>query len=130
MENNTKIKCYTNFDGINNLNEIGLELLDFSLWKKGLYFYFYKFRNNNPVPQYLIDLTKTDNFYLVLDDTEEGYAYYSFSQVHNFVQSHNLHNKVIYATGHDCVETVYEYWLEKKNLQPMMVAMIIFSLPL
>lgn len=116
MENNTKIKCYTNYDGINNLNEIGLEPLDLSLWKKGLYFYFYKFRNNKPVPQYLIDLTKTNNFYLVLDDTEEGYAYYSFSQVHNFVQSHNLHNKVIYATGHDCAETVYEYWLEKKNL--------------
>lgn len=120
METNHQIICYTNYTGINNLNEIGLTQQELSVWQKnpnGLYFYFVRFRNNpEHISNQLIELAKQiDNFYLVLDDTEEGYAYYSFSNVYEFTNKHQLFNKIIYASGHYEVKKVYDYWLDTKR---------------
>lgn len=120
METNTKITCYSNYDRINDLKKIGLKNLDLSLWlknKNGYYFYFLIFRYNEQYPdEKLISLARSlKNFYIVLDDTEEAYAYHSFSKVHEFVQSNQLENKVIYATGHLEVDKIYTHWLKEKN---------------
>jgi hypothetical protein len=122
LETNTQVISYTNYTGINSLNEIGLTELPVSAWQKnpsGYYFYFKNFRYTKTViPDNIINLAINDpNFYIVLNDAEEGYAYHSFAEVYEFVNNFNLQHKVIYATGHDNVETVYKYWLEKKKLQ-------------
>lgn len=119
MENSYQINCYTNYNGINNLHFIGLQKGNLSSWNDGLFFYFASFRyTKTPIPQYIKDLAKNNNnFYLVLEDCEEGFAYYTFKQIYEFVEKYNLQNKVVYATGHLEVEKVYNYWLDKKNLQ-------------
>lgn len=132
METNNQVNCYTNYKGINNLNEIGLVQQELSVWQNnpnGFYFYFLRFRNapdgafeptvlgGAPIPTWLIDLARhSEQFYIVLDDTEEGYAYYSFSEVYEFVNKYNLHKKIIYATGHLESQKVYDYWLKKKKV--------------
>lgn len=122
METNTKINCYSNYKRINNLEKIGLKNLDLSLWlknKNGYYLYFLTFRHDveQPTKEILRLAKDCENFYIVLDDTEEAYPYQSFEHVYEFVKNNNLENKVIYATGHLEVDKIYKYWLNEKQLQ-------------
>ena len=124
MERNLKV-IYTNWDVLNNVEHAGFKK---SYFKK----YLKKYKRSDQeifvhatyifeeVPKKAIELAKQDsNFYILLDDSMEGYAYYGFDRAFKFVLEHNLKNKVIYSTGLQDAETEYQAWLEQKNKEKL-----------
>lgn len=78
--------------------------------------YFYLIRYNNfekidYIPAKIIKLAKTyPHFYIVLNNSFEGYAYKNFQFIHQFVKEHNLEKKVVYICGHYDTEQEYDSW--------------------
>lgn len=124
METNTQV-VYTNWDPCNNVEMLGLQRLTFKEWTQnpmGIYLYAidYRYKFNSAE----LNFAKLyNNVHILLDDTLEGFSLRSFKKVYNLVKTHNLQNRVIYATGHLDAEQEYEVWLQNYekiyNVYPM-----------
>jgi hypothetical protein len=119
LEKHSKIKYYTNEE---RPELFGLEYMPLLAWKsrnEGKYFYKIYYKNVTPIDyisKKIIKLAKkNENFYIFLNDSLEGYACLNFDIVNDFVKTHQLENKVIYATGHLDVYQEYEIWIKNKN---------------
>jgi hypothetical protein len=115
---------FTNQDPCDNPRIFGLEHLSYREWKLqnyGKYFYRIEYQNLKKIdyiPAKIIkSACKRKNFYILLDDTLEGYAYLNFDIVYSFVNTHNLPNKVIYVSGHLDANNEYKVWLKNKKRQ-------------
>lgn len=100
----------------------GLKYMPFWLWNlfgKGFYFFKFDHRSLKPIDYVshgVIEKVKLNkNAYIIIDDTVEGYAYLNFDIIDDFVKTHKLKNKVVYATSHLDVCQEYEIWTNDKN---------------
>jgi len=110
---------YTNLDKDSFPEAFGLVTKSLKDWKesyskKSLYFYIVRYRdfeNINYVPSKIIKTAKLyKNFYIVLNNSYEGYAYKNFKYVHSFVEKNLLHNKLVYLCAHSYIDTEYDSW--------------------
>lgn len=89
--------------------------------KKKSYFYLIRYDNFQKIdyiPKKIIKLAKTyKRFYIVLDNSVEGYAYMNFQFIYDFVKSHSLEEKVIYICGHYNTEQEYNFWCKSNNFK-------------
>lgn len=114
MEKCFKINNYTNILKVDKPEIFGLKFCDLSVWLKNLkgrYFYNIWIRTDS-ISEDVINLAKTvDNFYILFNDSLEGYAYITFKKIYKLVEQHDLQNKVIFVSGHLDAENEYNSWL-------------------
>jgi hypothetical protein len=113
---------FTNYKNHESPQLFGLSYVPLKIWKftnygKYIYRVHYKnFKDIDYIDKKIIDLAKKNkNFYIMLDDSLEGYAYLNFKYVYNFVIKYRLEHKVIYSSGHTHVKNEYANWLAYQN---------------
>lgn len=89
-------------------------------YKKHPYFYLIRYQNFKKIDyieEKILKFAKEyENFYIVLNNVFEGYAYQSFWYIQEFVKTNNLENKVIYLCGHLDSEKEYTSWCAHRSL--------------
>ena len=118
METNNQIN-YCNKKHNRITDPYGLKYLNYDSWIKnpvGSYFFIVYFRDRDN--DYIIEQVKSHkNVYLILTDVLEGYAYRRFKKIHQFVEQHNLHNKVYFTTCLLNADKEHTEWASSKNLE-------------
>lgn len=107
-------------------NYLSIPCMPVSRWrsyhyKKTPYFYLISYKNFNKIdyiPEKIIKLAKKyKQFYIVLNNSFEGYAYMNFQFIYDFVKEHGLEKKIVYLCGHYYTEQEYDYWCKINNFK-------------
>lgn len=117
---------YSNDNDGSFVNYLSIPCMSVKQWrlhhsKRSPYFYLIRYNNFSKVdnvPEKIIKIAKTyKRFYIVLNNSFEGYAYMNFQFIYDFVKEHGLEKKVVYLCGHYYTEQEYEHWCKINNLK-------------
>jgi len=107
------------------VDRLSLEAMPVKAWrlaqyKRNPYFFLVRYRDFakiDYIQEKIIKFAKQyQNFYIVLNDSFEGYAYKNFCYVQEFVKTNNLENKVVFMCGHLDSEKEYAAWCNNHSL--------------